>query len=77
MFVQDKNVRTFDEWSRNSDWIEIAEMNCGGLKKESRRCLSYAKNVLLRKMSSRYFFNLHVNDDSCGELKVVRIQLRT
>ena len=41
-------------------------MDCDGLTKERsiaeerkcRRCLSYANEVLLRKMSSRFFFNL-------------------
>ena len=86
MFVQNKNVLIFEEWSNNSDWIKIFGMECDApknfdLSNRSSMCVKeMMKAFVLRsgvtaEMSSRFFCNLI--GDSSGELTAVRIFLNS
>ena len=86
IFVQNKNVRIFEEWSNNSDWIKIFGMECDAPKNfdlfsRSSMCVKeMTKAFVLRtgvtaEMSSPFSCNLI--GDSSGELTVVRMFLKS
>ena len=86
MFVQNKNVLIFEEWSNNSDWIKIFGMECDApknfeLSNRSSMCVKEMtiafvfRNGVTAEMLSPFFCNLI--GDSSGELKVVRMFLKS